>query len=86
MTSCSTTWQREDNVDTVFLNFAKAFDKVDHGILLHKLQNLGITGKIGVWISSFITKRTQFIAANTAKSTETNVRSGVPQGSVHYCF
>ena len=34
------------NVDVVFLDFAKAFDKVDHGILLHKIKSLGITGKL----------------------------------------
>ena len=34
-------------VDMVYLDFAKAFDKVDHGILLHKVKDLGITGKLG---------------------------------------
>ena len=34
-------------VDMVYLDFAKAFDKVDHGILLHKVKDFGITGKLG---------------------------------------
>ena len=35
------------NVDVVYLDFAKAFDKVDHGMICHKLQDLGIAGKLG---------------------------------------
>ena len=35
------------NVDVIYLDFAKAFDKVDHGVLLHKLNSLGIKGKLG---------------------------------------
>ena len=37
-----------NTVDMVYLDFAKAFDKVDHGVLLHKIKTLGITGKLGV--------------------------------------
>ena len=39
-----------NTVDMVYLDFAKAFDKVDHGVLLHKIKTLGITGKLGVWL------------------------------------
>ncbi|XP_076057215.1 uncharacterized protein LOC143034751 [Oratosquilla oratoria] len=46
------------NVDVVFLDFAKAFDKVDHGALLHKAKDLGISGKLGVWLHNFLTDRT----------------------------
>ena len=35
-------------VDMIYLDFSKTFDKVDHGILLHKLKDLGITGKLGI--------------------------------------
>ena len=37
-------------VDSVYLDFAKAFDKVDHGVLLHKLRAFGICGKVGTWL------------------------------------
>ena len=70
------------NVDTIYLDFAKAFDKVDHGVLLHKVRALGIQKKIGVWIHSFLSIRTQAIAIDGAKSQHSSVLSGVPQGSV----
>ena len=37
------------------------FDKVDHGILLHKLRALGITGNIGIWLFHFLTDRSHFV-------------------------
>ena len=49
------------NVDMIYLDFAKAFDKVDHGILCHKLRQLGITGDLGVWFYRFLTDRYQFV-------------------------
>lgn len=70
------------NVDIVYLDFAEAFDRVDHGILTHKLKALGIMGKLGVWLHSFLTVRTQVVAVDGHKSEKTAVISGVPQGSV----
>ena len=45
----------------VYLDFTKAFDKVDHGVLLNKIKTLGITGKLGVWLYYFLTHRTHFV-------------------------
>ena len=42
-----------NTVDMVYLDFVKAFDKVDHGVLLHKIKMLGITGKLGVSITFY---------------------------------
>ena len=42
------------NVDVVYLDFAKAFGKVDHGVLCHKHKSFGIAGKIGMWIHNFL--------------------------------
>ena len=39
----------DGSVDMVYLDFSKPFDKIDHGILLHKLKALGITGHLGIW-------------------------------------
>lgn len=71
-----------DNCDSIYLDFLKAFDKCDHGILLHKLKKLGIIGKLGVWIHCFLTNRKQIVMINGVKSTSSILISGVPQGSV----
>ena len=71
-----------DNVDVLYLDFSKAFDKVDHLITLKKLKALGISGKLGRWLQSFLTDRTQTVLVNGARSRSGHVKSGVPQGSV----
>merc|ERR1712121_55218 len=68
--------------DTIYLDFAKAFDKVDHDILCHKLRALGITGKVGVWIKKFLTGRHQRVSANGLLSESAKVISGILQGTV----
>ena len=68
--------------DTIYLDFSKAFDKVDHGVLLHKLQNLGVCGKFGTWLAKFLSDRCQIVACDGVKSSKAEVISGVPQGTV----
>ena len=68
--------------DVIYLDFAKAFDKVDHSILLNKLKSLGIDGKIWKWLHSFLAGRTQSVMVDGFLSDPTAVISGVPQGSV----
>ena len=68
-----------NSVDMVYLDFAKAFDKVDHGVLLHKIKTLRITGRLGVWLYHFLTDRTHFVRLQGGASP---VLSGVPQGTV----
>lgn len=70
------------NVDVIYIDFAKAFDKVDFGITLQKLSDLGIRGEVGRWIFSFLTKRSQVVLVNNGRSQPEEVLSGVPQGSV----
>ena len=70
------------NVDSIYLDFSKAFDKVDLGILCWKLKKMGIQGQLGVWLHNFLKDRKQIIIANGAKSSESKVISGVPQGTV----
>ena len=64
------------------MDFSKAFDKVDIGILCHKMRDLGIHGTLAIWIHNFLTKRKQVVIANGAKSSISEVKSGVPQGTV----
>ena len=75
---------KDPSVDMVYLDFAKAFDKVDHGILilLHKLKDLGITGKLGVWFFHFLSNRSHFIRLPGGVNNDHPVISGVPQGIV----
>ena len=70
------------NVDSVYLDFSKAFDKVDKGILARKMKKMGVCGLLGEWIFAFLTSRRQVILANGEASTPSEVTSGVPQGTV----
>ena len=70
------------NVDTIYLDFSKAFDKVDHNVIMDKLRLMGISGKIYDWITSFLSLRYQTVIVNGFSSEPSHVKSGVPQGSV----
>ena len=70
------------NVDVVYLDFSKAFDKLDINITLQKLYNMGITGSLFRWIKAFLSDRRQCVLVDGVKSEMVSVRSGVPQGSV----
>ena len=70
------------NVDVVYLDFARAFDKVDHMILLMKAKALNITGKLLDWLKCFLLERTQSVVLEGFQSEEKLVKSGVPQGTV----
>ena len=74
--------QNNVNIDVVYLDFAKAFDKVDHYILLKKLHQFGIRGKLLAWIEEFITDREQQVLVENKLSRREKVVSGVPQGTV----
>ena len=69
-------------VDVIFLDFAKAFDKVAHKRLGYKLKCHNISDKVFNWISNWLDGRKQRVVLNGAKSQWTNVKSGVPQGTV----
>ena len=69
-------------VDAIYLDFAKAFDKVDHTILLKKLSSVNVGGKIWSWIKEFLTNREQRVKVEGFTSAPRRVISGVPQGSV----
>jgi hypothetical protein len=64
------------------LDFSKAFDKVSHSLLTHKLDHYGIKGKTNRWIQNFLAERKQVVVVEGEKSDYINVESGVPQGSV----
>ena len=69
-------------VDFVLLDLSKAFDKVNHLILLFKLFQHGITSNTLTWIKSFLVGRTQAVVLEGESSEEVPVNLGVPQCSV----
>ena len=68
--------------DLILLDFSKAFDKVNHEKLLHKLHQYGVRGNNLNWIRGFLDGRTQTVVVDGDESTSVPVTSGVPQGSV----
>ena len=66
----------------IFIDLQKAFDTVDHDILLRKLDHYGIGGTAKDWFNSYLTNRVQFVSINGFNSTEEVMKFGVPQGSV----
>ena len=71
-------------VDCVYLDFSKAFDKVETGVLLHKLRDGKVLGKVGCWLAAFLdsSTRQQAVVVNGRISDLSPVISGVPQGTV----
>jgi len=69
-------------INVIYLDFAKAFDKVPHERLLSKLKKYGITGSLLQWIRSWLYNRLQRVCLEGATSEWMDVLSGVPQGSV----
>ena len=69
-------------VDTVVLDFSKAFDKVPHARLLNKLDFYGIRSKTHDWVGAFLNKRQHRVVLDGFLSNTAEVLSGVPQGTV----
>ena len=70
------------DTDSIYLDYAKAFDKVDHRLLLAKLQRYGFSPQILAWLKSFLVDRTQSVVLNGKHSIISKILSGVPQGTV----
>ena len=71
-----------DHVVGVYLDFSKAFDTVNHTILLTKLHHYGIRGQALNWFKSYLENKKQFVTYNNVRSTLKNMPCGVPQGSI----
>jgi len=68
-------------VTGIFIDLEKAFDTIDHNILINKLENYGFRGNIKNWFKSFLSNREQFVSAHNCKSNIKKIVCGVPQGS-----
>jgi len=87
LTGIQHTLRRQQAVGTLqcpvlFLDIQKAFDRVDHTILLHRVKDAGITGKAWLWLHSFLSNRRMRCVDASEHSTWLPVHYGVPQGCV----
>ena len=67
----------------LYYDFKKAFDTVDHAILLDKLDRLGFRGKFHLLLKDYLSKRYQYVETNEKQSKMLEIKCGVPQGSLH---
>ena len=65
-----------------FIDLSKAFDLVNHKILLNKLYHYGIRGHALEWVNNYLTDRNQYVVYNNGPSHHGTVSMGVPQGSI----
>ena len=80
--SLTSTLTKKSQFDVVYFDIKKAFDTVDHSILLHKLAKLGISGNALSFITTYLSSRTQCVSIEHCLSGYCPVTSGVPQGSI----
>jgi len=73
---------RKEHAIALFCDLRKAFDTVDHVILLKKLKKLGIKGSAHLWFSDYLKNRQQFVHLNGKNSSLLSILLGVPQGSI----
>ena len=76
--------EQGNGVDVIYTDFSKAFDKVETGVLINKLKECGISGKVGCWIDIFLdsSTRQQTVVVDGRDSPLTQVVSGVSHGTV----
>ena len=66
----------------MYLDLSKAFDTIDHNILLYKLEHYGFGGIVLDWFKSYLSNRTQYVYYNKCNSEKLDIICGVPQGSI----
>ena len=66
----------------IFMDLSKAFDPIDHEVLLDKLYHYGFRGVSHAWITNYLSNRKQMVSYNSTLSFSATVKCGVPQGSI----
>ena len=64
------------------MDLSKAFDMLDHKILIDKLGYYGIRGTALMWFDSYLSQRTQYVEVDNFKSSHQTITTGVPPGSI----
>ena len=75
-------FENDTSTLVVFLDLSKAFDTIDHDIMIKKLEYYGIRGTVLDWFRSYLTKRRQYVQYHGKNSDYRYIKCGVPQGSV----
>lgn len=78
----SSSIEKKEYALAIFIDLKKAFDTIDHSILINKLEGQGIRGNALQWLKSYVMNRQQFVQMGEYKSTLKSITCGVPQGSV----
>ena len=78
------TWVGPNTPINIFIELSKAFDTLDHAILISKLQHYGIIGAALQLLVSYLSNRKQFVQYGDLLSQKTNILMGVPQGSLFW--
>ena len=78
----TTAFEKKQSMIGVFLDLSKAFDTIDHKILLRKLMHYGVRGLPLEWFSSFLNDRAQQVVCNNRLSDSLKIKCGVPQGFI----
>ena len=73
---------KKEHVIGVFMDLSKAFDTIDHNILIHKLRTYGVRGNALSWFEDYLHDRSQYVTYKSSNSRSFAVKCGVPQGSV----
>lgn len=74
--------EKNEFICSIFIDFSKAFDTVNHDILLAKLYKYGFQDATHKWLTNYVSNRTQFVCVKGCYSNRAELHCGVPQGSI----
>ena len=78
----NTAVEKNETTIGIFLDLSKAFDTIDHNILLYKLEHYGFRGIVLEWFKNYLSNIKQYVSYNSSKSQLEDIVCGIPQGSI----